>query len=112
MATYLELNLNQANDEDVELTLTQAGAALDLGTASALELFLKPHRTTADTDPAVTKLTVGSGIAVTDEPGGVCVASIPAAALAVAGLRWWRIDAVITGKRKTALFGLVHVADT
>lgn len=112
MATYLELELNQSNDEDIELTLTQAGAALDLATASALELYLKPSRTTTDTDLAVTKLTVGSGIAITDAPGGVCVASIPAAALAQAGLKWWRIDAVITGRRKTAMFGLVHVADT
>lgn len=112
MATYLELNLNQWNDEDVQLTLTQAGAALDLATASALEFYLKPHRTTADADLAVTKLTVGSGIAITDASAGTCIASIPASALAAAGLKWWRIDAIITGKRKTALFGLVHVADT
>jgi hypothetical protein len=112
MATYQELNLNQNNDEVIALTLTQAGAALDLDTASALELYLKPHRTTADTDLAVTKLTLSSGIAITDASAGTCTAAIPAAALAVAGLKWWRIDAVITGKRKTALFGVVYVADT
>lgn len=112
MATYQELNLSQNNDEDIALTLTQAGVALDLDTASALELFLKPHRTTADTDLAVTKLTLSSGIAITDATAGTCIASIPASALAVAGLKWWRIDAVITGKRKTAICGLAHVADT
>lgn len=112
MATYLELELDQNTDPDVELTLTQAGAPLDLGTASALELFVKPHRTTADTDLTVTKLTIGSGIAVTNASGGICVASIPAAALALAGLKWWRIDAVISGKRRTAIRGVVHVADT
>lgn len=112
MATYLELDLNQNNDQDIELTLDQGGTALDLGTASAIELFLKPHRTTADTDLAVTKLTVGSGISITNAPGGVCVASLSAGALAAAGLRWWRLDAVISGKRKTAMFGVVRVADT
>jgi len=112
MATYLELELDQNTDPDVELTLTQGGAALDLASASALELYLKPHRTTADTDLAVTKLTVGTGISITDAGAGTCVASIPAAALAVAGLKWWRIDAVISGKRRTAMCGVVHVADT
>lgn len=112
MATYLELELPQLNDPDVELTLTSAGAPLDLSTASALELFLKPHRTTLDTDLTVTKLTLGAGLTVTDSSGGVCVASIPAAALAVAGVRWWRLDAVISGKRRTAMYGPLKVADT
>jgi hypothetical protein len=112
VATYLELELPQLNDPDLELTLTSAGVPLDLSTASALELFLKPHRTTADTDLSVTKLALGSGISITDSPGGVCVAAIPAAALAAAGLRWWRFDAVISGRRRTAMFGVLTVIDT
>lgn len=116
MGTFSELQLSQLNDEDVELTLTHSdtGLPLDLATVSAIEMYLKGSKTTDDTDPGVTKLTKQAGqIVITNAVGGVCIASIPAAALAVAGTRWWRVDVVIAGgQRKTALYGPLRISDT
>lgn len=111
-ATYVELELMQGNDEIVEHTVSTATGPLDLTTATAIEMFIKPSKATADTDPTVTKLTLTSGITIVDASAGRCDAAVPAAALATAGVRWWRLDLVISADRKTAMFGPVLIRDT
>lgn len=110
MATYMELAVDQGTDPDIALAVTEDGEVAELGAAEAIELYLKPHRTTADDDPAVTVLTVGDGITLTGS--GTATATIPAAAIATAGYMWWRLDVVMSGRRRTAIDGLLLVRDT
>lgn len=114
MGTFSELHLSQGNDETLQFTVSvAAGTALNLATVAALELFLKPTAQTIDTDPAVTKLTMAAGdIVITDPVNGVCLATVQASVLTTAGVRWWRLDAVLAGKRKTVLYGPLRVTDT
>lgn len=115
MATYQELRLGQRNDEDVALAICQEDAVtpLDLTTATAIELYLKPNAQTDDADPDVITLTLADGdITLTDPAAGLCTAAIPATDLATAGTRWWRLDATVDGHRKTALYGVLTVVDT
>lgn len=110
-ATYVELELLQGNDEIVEHTVSTVTGPLDLTMASAIEMFIKPSKATADTDPSVTKLTLGGGITIVDASAGRCDAAVPAGALATAGVRWWRLDLVVSSDRKTAMFGPVLIRD-
>lgn len=111
MAADVGLELNQGNDETIELTLTSNGDPLDLGTATDIELRIKARAGTDDEDASVILLTVGDGLTITDAADGVLVADIPAAALATPGARWWRIDATVAGRRRTAMSGPLWVKD-
>lgn len=111
--TYLELWMLQNNDETVELTINTDDGPLDLETATAIELLIKPSKVTVDDDAAVVKLTLDDGdIDIVDAPAGRCDASVPAGVLATAGKRWWRCDVIVSGDRKTALYGPLLIRDT
>lgn len=113
MPTRRALTLNQSNDEDLAGVATDddTGLPLDL-TGVALEMFLKPAKETDDDDPAVVKLsTATSEIIVVGAPAGTYTVAIPDGALAEAGIRWYRVDAVSGASRKTVVYGPLKVRD-
>lgn len=105
--------LRESNDEDLDVTLTtnkpSPGTIINL-TGKSLEAFLKPAASTPDGDASVWKGTSGTEITITDAPGGKASIAIPAAAVGTPK-KWWRIDVISAGKRKTALYGDVAVTD-
>ncbi|WP_246267783.1 hypothetical protein [Nonomuraea typhae] len=113
MTTRRDLTLIQVNDETVDLAITQhdSGAAQDL-TGATVECYLKPTAQTADDGAGVTKLSTATGeITITSAVGGTCQIAVPAAALTTAGTRWWRADVILSGKRRTCVYGPLHVVD-
>ncbi|MEU0797173.1 hypothetical protein ABZ342_44525 [Amycolatopsis sp. NPDC005961] len=116
MAQKVDITLNENNDENVNCALTTnnptAGTTLDL-TGMTLEAFLKPSKSSLDTDGAVWKGTSSpaAGVTVTNAVGGLVTVSFPASAIDTTKT-WWRIDVISSGgKRKTALYGTVTVND-
>lgn len=115
MAQQQDIILNENNDENVNVTITTnnpvAGTALNLAGMS-LEAYLKPSKTTSDTDASVWKGTsVGGQITVTDTANGKVTISIPASAVTLTH-QWWRLDVLSSGGlRKTAVYGVVTVND-
>lgn len=115
MALVVPLSLNENNDENVTVLITTndptPGTALNV-TGMTFEVFLKPSKSTADTDGAVWKGTIASGeVTVVDAPGGQISIAIPASAVTVTQ-GWWHLDVLsATGKRKTAIGGTVTVTD-
>lgn len=107
---FQKLEVYERNDEVVDLTLTYAGQAYNL-TGKTIEMYLKPTSATADTDPSVFKLSTATGEIVITNPGtlGQAVASVPAADLVTAGSRFYRVDIIDAGKRRTALYGPLRV---
>lgn len=104
------LTLLERNDETLEGTITRDGAAVTLDNA-ALTMLIKPSRHTPDDDTTVTTLTDGAGITLGPSTGAYTV-QVPAAALASAGEHWYRVDATISGARRTAIYGPLHVINT
>jgi hypothetical protein len=113
VAVKVDLTLNESNDEDIEVTLTTnkpaPGTALDL-TGKTLEAYLKPSAATADADGSVWKGTSAAEITITDAVGGKATIAAPGSAVQTTK-KWWRIDVLNAGKRKTALYGDVAVTD-
>jgi hypothetical protein len=109
VATQQAITLNEANDENIRLTVTTnvptAGTALDL-TGLSLEAFVKPTRATADSDGAVWKGTT----VITDAANGKATVSVPGSALTTTQT-WWRVDVLSGGLRKTAIYGALTVVD-
>lgn len=115
MAQQQAITLNENNDENVNCSLTTnqptAGTVLDL-TGMTVEAYLKPLKTTSDTDPSVWKgSTATSGVSIVSAAAGTIIVSIPASAIDTSKA-WWRVDVIsAAGKRKTALYGVVTVND-
>jgi hypothetical protein len=112
--TRRELVLLQRNDENVRLNITQddTGDPQDL-TGVTVEVFIKPNAETADDDDAVTVLSTATSDIVVDPPGsdGIAILTVPAEVTATAGESWWRADCVVSGDRKTAMYGPFIVRD-
>lgn len=113
MAQEQNITLNQANDENINVSITTNnpadGTVLNL-TGMTLESFLKASKSTSDTDPSTWKGTsVGGEVTVTDAVNGKVTVSIPGSAV-VPTQQWWRLDVIsATSKRKTAVYGTVAV---
>lgn len=113
MPTRRALTVGQNNDEALSGTAVDedTGLPLDL-TGVTLEMYLKASAATADTDPAVTKLsTATSGITITNAAQGIYAVAIPDTALTAAGIRWYRVDAIAGSSRKTIVYGPLKVRD-
>lgn len=104
------LTLYQGNTEQVDITVTLDGAVYDL-TGATLNAYFKATPGTADDDPGVTLLTTGDGIEVTEAAAGQATITVPAAALATAGHRWYRVDVVAAGATRTCVYGPCYVVD-
>lgn len=114
MATKVDLTLNEANDENVNVTITTnvptPGTALNL-TGMTLEAYVKAAASTPDSDGGVWKGTTGLGdIIVTNAALGQATVYIPAAAITTTK-GWWRVDVLAGSYRKTAVYGVVTVVD-
>lgn len=115
MTNSESLTLNQGNDEDllilVRTNVPVANTPLDL-TGCTVEVLLKLSPDTADSDASTwTGSSAGIGVQITDAIHGVVSVSIPAGNINPA-YRWWRCDVISTGKRKTAVYGIVSVTAT
>lgn len=108
MGERRDLKLIEGNPETVRETVTDDDTGLPLNlTGKTINFYVKPSADTADTDPAVTKLsTATSGVTVTDAANGVCAVAVPAQ---VAGTLWRRLDVVTAGQPKTAVYGPLYV---
>lgn len=113
MPARIALTLDQHNDEDLTGTVLDETTEQPQNlTGVALEMLLKPSRETADDAETVTVLsTQGGQITVTTPAAGAYTVAVPASALAVAGVRWYRVDAVTGTDRKTVVYGPLKVRD-
>lgn len=115
MAQVVPLTLNENNDEVVTVSITTNdptdGTPLNI-TGMTFEVFLKPTKSTAESDGAVWKGTIANGdVIVVDAVTGVISVAIPAEAVVITQ-GWWHVDVLsATGKRKTAIGGTVTVTD-
>lgn len=114
MATSQAISLNENNDEVVNVVITTNsptdGTILDL-TGKTVEAYLKMSAATADGDGATWMgSTATTGVTITDGPAGKASVAIPAASVTTA-MKWWRVDVLSAGKRKTAVYGVVTVTD-
>lgn len=106
------LEVYERNDEVVDLAITFDGAAYNLA-GKSIEMYLKPTKGTADNDLAVVLLSTSTGdIVVSGTPtDGTAEAHIPASDLSTVGSRWYRVDVIDAGKRRTALYGPLRIID-
>lgn len=103
-----ELTLYEANNEVANVTIYEEGTDTpqDL-TGATVEIYLKASASA--TDASATKLSTATGeITITDAADGEVTVVFPAQS---AGVTWWRIDAVISGQRRTAAYGRLIVVD-
>jgi hypothetical protein len=100
--------LNVAVFEDTDPPYTTAE---DLTGMTEVTLVIKATRETADAEGAELTLTDGA-IAITNALLGLMQITVPAASLAIAGRRWYRLDAVRAGKTRTLAYGYLVVTDT
>jgi hypothetical protein len=110
------LRLYQLNDEVLNVAVFQDTdppytTVEDLTGTTAVTLVIKASRETADSEG--TALTLAHGdIVITNAVGGLMRITVPAAALAAAGRRWYRLDAVRASLTRTLAYGYLVVADT
>jgi hypothetical protein len=106
------LTLIEGNNEDllihIKTNVPVAGTVLDL-TGSTVEVYLKESANLADDHASTWKgSTATTGVVLTDAVNGVVTVSFPATVV-LPTAKWWRVDVVKGGKRKTAVYGLVSV---
>lgn len=113
------LEVLQGNDLDVRFTITLDGAALNDAewAAAPVELFVKktPKIEDAAADFKLSSATGGITKRAKVDEGGktVAVARFTAAQLATAGIRWHRLDVILTSPgRRTFRQGPLVVIDT
>lgn len=115
MATTVDLTLHQGNDETIAFTIDRVLDTDDLTDVQRVVAYLKEDACTDDADavvldsddPAQAVILTQSAAQITGE------VYVPAAALADAYDRFWRLDTIATGgTRRTALIGNVTVIDT
>lgn len=113
MPRKLAQTLNQGNDEPLLGTVIDEDGGLpeDLSGVT-LNMYIKPTRQTADTDGSVTKLSTSTGeITIVSAPAGTYRVEVPDSVLSVAGLRWYRVDAVSGTDVRTVVYGPLRVRD-
>lgn len=115
MAQLAPITLHEGNDEVLVLTIDRVDPSDDLSTVTSLELYLKVDSCARDADVTTVLLTSAqvSQIDVVTQTAAQITATayIPAGALVGAYDRWWRVDALSPGTRRTALYGPVTVID-
>ena len=110
--TRQELRLYQANDETLLAYVTEVDgqAPHDLTGDPLVQLIIKD--TPGADDVGAVVLSTGSGeVTVTDAEAGEVEIAIGREYLAEAGTRWWRLDVVRPGSRRTAVYGELYVVD-
>lgn len=110
------LRLYQANDEVLDVAVFEDTDPAfttpeDLTGTTEVTLVFKASKETPDNEGVSLTLTDGD-IAITDASGGLMRITVPAAALAAAGRRWYRLDAVRAGLTRTLAYGYLVVTDT
>jgi hypothetical protein len=105
----VDIHLAEFNDETLNLAITSGGSAQNL-TGIELDMFLKTKAGVLDTDPSTIKLSTVTGeISITNPTGGLVTAAIPAMDLLGIGIGFYRVDLVVSGKRNTAIYGIVSI---
>lgn len=91
---------------------TITGQTLPLTSGDEWEFFIKPSRQSGDTDTSVVKLT-RSGGDVTFQDSSIMIGelTIPANAIPLAALKWYRLDVITSVGRQTAKFGNLVIQD-
>lgn len=104
-----ELRLGQSNDEELELVLTDSdtGGPYDL-TDAEVQLVLKADAAVPDTEAIIL---TSPDVDITDPEAGEVTVAVSRSHLADAGCRWWRVDVVRPGTRRTAIYGPLIVVD-
>jgi hypothetical protein len=102
------ITLAEWNDQTFNLTITSGGSAYNL-TGVELDMFLKPQAGIPDSTSGVVKLSTATGeITITNAAGGLATVAIPNADVgSVNGYSFYRVDAVVSSKRNTVLYGSV-----
>lgn len=114
MTAQINLVLNERNDETINLTLLQPDGITPYDLTSAeVDFYIKPSAASEDTDIDVIKLsTTGGGVVVTSPPtAGLATVTIPTVDLQTPATRFWRVDVIAGGQKKTAMFGLLQIND-
>lgn len=113
MTAQINLQLNERNDETINLVLFMPDGVTPYNLAGAVVNFwIKPSAMSNDTDVDVIKLSTGtSGVIVTNAAGGLATATIPLADLQLPVARFYRVDVVAGGQTKTAIYGLLQIAN-
>lgn len=113
MATRQDLIMYEDNDETVAVTVAPADGG-SLAGVTGLEFILKPDVCESDTDDdTVVLTTAGGAITITGQTADLITATVavPRTALADPYSRAWRLDALTTAARRTAVYGSVTVID-
>ncbi len=110
------LRLYQRNDEVLDVAVFEDTdppytTAEDLTGTTEVTLVIKATRETADAEGTALTMTDGD-IAITNAVLGLMQVTVPAAALAIAGRRWYRLDAVRASMTRTLAYGYLVVTDT
>lgn len=112
MPVRINLTLYEANPEKASITVIQEdnNAPQNL-TGAVIEVYIKPTAATADADGSVVKLSTVTGeVVVTSIPNGTATITFPDTLSA--GTKWYRADVIITGQRKTCVFGSITIVNT
>ena len=112
MPVRSNLTLYEANPEKASITILKEddGLAQNL-TGATIETYVKPTASTADADGSVVKLSTATGeIVVVSAAAGTATITFPATL--GAGTKWWRTDVIISGQRKTCVFGSLYIENT
>ncbi|MFE3461385.1 hypothetical protein ACFXKD_27895 [Nocardiopsis aegyptia] len=108
-----ELILREGNDETLSLTVAEedGGGPHDL-TGATLELLIKTSEDAADSDPSTVLLSsTTSDITINSPAAGTATATIDRTHLQQPGTRFWRLDVVRPGTRRTAIYGPLSIVD-
>ena len=105
-----DLSVTQGNHTTIDVAITDSdtGGPYDL-TGVTVEVYLKATAGQADNDAGTILLTSPSNIQINSAVNGTCTVTIIAANLPTAGRRWWRLDCVASGQRRTVMFGPMYV---
>jgi hypothetical protein len=114
MITPVEERLFVPEDNEVELLYTVVktdGKPMDLTAVSEIEFYIKASRDTDDAAAVV--LTKTDNDITVDNPAtnGSGVVTIPGNAIATPGVRWYRLDVIFSGARRTVKFGNLVIQD-
>lgn len=112
MTSKVNLALHENNDETVFLSITGLdGNPFDL-TSAVVDVFIKNGKDYSDTDVSTIHLSTSSGeVVVTDSVNGLATATVAATNLPSPAIKFWRVDVLSSGKRRTACYGTLTVVD-
>lgn len=111
MAQFAPITVLQHNDRTLEFDLASADLTFSL-TGKTIEFFIKRYKSDPDED-AVVKLTSANAaeVEITDVDELKMKVKLRATHLAVAGMKFYRLDIVEGTFRATAMYGPFKVED-